>query len=111
MVINMTSPTEDIKNLLLKRKTEELSDTVSNVSSGQPVKACCARLARIFDDYLARHTIKPDSTGAFSFAILKSDLVKYAGSLPNTHFRKILKLFGYSLLFRGKWVSVTKHYT
>lgn len=90
---------------------KELSDNVAATAPSQPVKTRCSRLARFFDDYLARHTVKPDNTGAVTFPMLKSVVAKYAGELPSIYFRNILKNFGYILSYKGKWVSVTKQYT
>lgn len=97
--------------MLLKRRKKELRDQIHIPKRGQPVRAKCAYLARFFDDYIETHSVKPDKEGRYSFAILKRELVKYAGEVPSTYYREVLKDYHYRLKYHGRWVQVTKQYT
>jgi hypothetical protein len=107
----MTLQKEDIENLLLRKKKNGLSGKEYIPTPGQPTKARASYLARFFDDYIESHSVKPDKSGSYTFSLLKRELVKYAGSVPDTYFRTLLKDFGYHLRYHNKWVSVTKQYT
>ena len=107
----MTLQKEDIENLLLNRKREEMSELLYIPKQGQPIRSSCAYLASFFDNYIQMNSVKPDKDGRYCFAILKRELTKYSGKVQDTYFRTILKDFGYTLRFRNKWVEVIKQYT
>jgi len=66
-------------------------------------------LTKWFDEEIITRQVKPDTNGNFTFSILKIDFLAVCGKKTiDTYFKKIMKLYGYTIRLRRKLVEITK---